>query len=403
MPALRFRGFYDAWEQRKFSEILEYSISNNTLSRANLNYDEGAVKNIHYGDILVKFGSIVDVNQPNVPYVTNGKPSDFTSQLLQNGDVIVADTAEDETTGKAIEVTGITDNYAVSGLHTMVARPNVEFARKYLGYYLNSPSYHNALLPLMQGIKVLSLSKANIAKTVVRFPKDVKEQANIGIFFKQLDNLITQNERKIDLLKQLKQAYLQKIFSQELRFAGFNDDWEERKIVDLFEERSERSPHGQMISITMGSGVVLASSLDRKDNSSFDKSNYKVVRKNDIAYNSMRMWQGASGVSPYNGIVSPAYTIITPKDNVDSGFFAIQFKMAKSLKTFQKYSQGLTSDTWNLKYPALSSIPMITPNFTEQKKINHFFGIFDDLIDKYEKKVLLLKRKKRSYLQKMFV
>ena len=110
------------------------------MSRANLNYDEGAVKNIHYGDILVKFGSIVDVNQPNVPYVTNGKPSDFTSQLLQNGDVIVADTAEEETTGKAIEVTGITDNYAVSGLHTMVARPNVEFARNYLGYYLNSPS-----------------------------------------------------------------------------------------------------------------------------------------------------------------------------------------------------------------------------------------------------------------------
>ncbi|WP_060499450.1 hypothetical protein [Leuconostoc mesenteroides] len=120
MPALRFRGFYDAWEQRKFSEILEYSISNNTLSRANLNYDEGAIKNIHYGDILVKFGSIVDVNQPNVPYVTNGKPSDFTSQLLQNGDVIVADTAEDETTGKAIEVTGITQNVKVwINMHTL--------------------------------------------------------------------------------------------------------------------------------------------------------------------------------------------------------------------------------------------------------------------------------------------
>lgn len=246
----------------------------------------------------------------------------------------------------------------------------------------------------------LNLAKLSELKIVI---PNFEEQTSIGVFFNKLENLIAQNERKIDLLKQLKQAYSQKIFGQELRFAGFNDLWKKRKIVDLFEERSERSPHGQMISITMGSGVVLASSLDRKDNSSFDKSNYKVVRKNDIAYNSMRMWQGASGVSPYNGIVSPAYTIITPKDNVDSGFFAIQFKMAKSLKTFQKYSQGLTSDTWNLKYPALSSIPMITPDFTEQKKINHFFGIFDDLIDKYEKKVLLLKRKKRSYLQKMFV
>ncbi len=231
----------------------------------------------------------------------------------------------------------------------------------------------------------------------------IEEQEKIGAFFKQLDNTIVQNERKIDLLRQLKQAYLQRIFSQELRFTGFNDNWEERKIMDLFEERVERSSHGQMISVTIGSGVVLASSLDRKDNSSSDKSNYKVVRKNDIAYNSMRMWQGASGVSPYNGILSPAYTIITPKISVNSGFFAIQFKMTKSLKTFQKYSQGLTSDTWNLKYPALGIIPMLAPNITEQKRIYHFFGNLDDLIGKYERKISLLKRKKRAYLQKMFI
>jgi len=230
MPALRFRGFYDAWEQRKFSEVLEYSVSNNTLSRANLNYDHGEIKNIHYGDILVNFDSIVDVNQPNVPYVTDGNPYDFTIQLLQNGDVIIADTAEDETAGKVIEVTGITDNYAVSGLHTIVGRPNIKFAYKYLGYYLNAPYYHNTLLPLMQGIKVLSLSKSNIAKTVVRFPKNVDEQTSIGVFFNRLDNNITQNEHKLDLLKQLKQAYLQKIFSQELRFAGFSDTWQQRKL-----------------------------------------------------------------------------------------------------------------------------------------------------------------------------
>lgn len=281
-------------------------------------------------------------------------------------------------------------------------RPIMKLDLKYLASMLRSPSIRKEIIFLAQGISRYNISKTKMMEIKVPVP-NISEQKKIGAFFKQLDNTIVQNEQKVDLLKQLKQAYLQKIFSQELRFAGFNALWKKRKIVDLFEERSERSPHGQMISVTMGSGVVLASSLDRKDNSSFDKSNYKVVRKNDIAYNSMRMWQGASGVSPYNGIVSPAYTIITPKANVDSGFFAIQFKMTKSLKTFQKYSQGLTSDTWNLKYPALSSIPMITPDFTEQKKINHFFGIFDDLIDKYEKKVLLLKQKKRSYLQKMFV
>ncbi|MEX3914318.1 restriction endonuclease subunit S [Bacillus paralicheniformis] len=177
-----------------------------------MNYDHGEVKNIHYGDILVKFDSIVDINSEDVPWVTDGKPEDYKNQWLQNGDVIIADTAEDETTGKAVEVTGITYNYAVSGLHTMVARPNQKFAPKYLGYYLNSPAYHNKLLPLMQGIKVLSLSKANVAKTNVAFPKDAEEQAKIGSFFENIDNLITLHQRELNSLKNLKKSLLQQMF-----------------------------------------------------------------------------------------------------------------------------------------------------------------------------------------------
>ncbi|WP_025783041.1 restriction endonuclease subunit S [Sporosarcina sp. D27] len=212
VPEIRFAGFTDDWEHRKFSYVLDFSISNNTLSRANLNYDKGEVKNIHYGDILVKFDTIVDINSDYVPWVTDGKPEDYKKQRLQNGDVIIADTAEDETTGKAIEVTGITNNFAVSGLHTMVARPNQEFAPKYLGYYLNSPAYHNTLLPLMQGTKVLSLSKANIAKTNVSFPKNAEEQENIGSFFESFDNLITLHQRELNSLKNLKKLLLQQMF-----------------------------------------------------------------------------------------------------------------------------------------------------------------------------------------------
>ncbi|HBU90041.1 restriction endonuclease subunit S [Bacillus pumilus] len=212
VPEIRFAKFTDAWEQRRFSAVLDFSIPNNTLSRAGLNYDKGEVKNIHYGDILVKFDSIVDINSDDVPWVTDGKPEDYKNQWLQNGDVIIADTAEDETTGKAVEVTGITNNYAVSGLHTMVARPNQKFAPKYLGYYLNSPAYHNTLLPLMQGIKVLSLNKANIAKTNIAFPKDVEEQAKIGSFFENIDNLITLHQRELNSLKNLKKSLLQQMF-----------------------------------------------------------------------------------------------------------------------------------------------------------------------------------------------
>lgn len=392
MPALRFRGFYDAWEQRKLGELtnsFEYGLN------ASAKKFDGIHKYIRITDIddsSRKFNSD-SITSPDINF------SSADNYELKQNDLLFARTGA--SVGKSYIYTESDGLVYYAGFLIRV-RIKPEFDSNFVFQNTFTSSYENFIRITSQRSGQPGVNSKEYASFEISIPS-LEEQQMIGSLFKQLDNLTAQNERKIDLLKQLKQAYLQKIFSQELRFAGFNDDWEERKIVDLFEERSERSPHGQMISITMGSGVVLASSLDRKDNSSFDKSNYKVVRKNDIAYNSMRMWQGASGVSPYNGIVSPAYTIITPKDNVDSGFFAIQFKMAKSLKTFQKYSQGLTSDTWNLKYPALSSIPMITPNFTEQKKINHFFGIFDDLIDKYEKKVLLLKRKKRSYLQKMFV
>lgn len=211
-PKRRFPGFADAWEQRKFSEIFDYNVSNNTISRSGLNYETGKVKNIHYGDILVKFGPILNISNNDIPFLTNVEPEEYKSQLLRNGDIVIADTAEDETAGKALELTGIQEDYVVSGLHTIVARPNKKFARNYLGYYLNSPSYHKKLLPLMQGIKVLSLNKANIAKTKVIFPKELEEQKRIGYFFDQLDHFITLHQQQLEKLKSLKQAYLNEMF-----------------------------------------------------------------------------------------------------------------------------------------------------------------------------------------------
>jgi len=395
MPALRFRGFYDAWEQRKFSEVLEYSVSNNTLSRANLNYDHGEIKNIHYGDILVNFDSIVDVNQPNVPYVTDGNPYDFTIQLLQNGDVIIADTAEDETAGKVIEVTGITDNYAVSGLHTIVGRPNIKFAYKYLGYYLNAPYYHNTLLPLMQGIKVLSLSKSNIAKTVVRFPKNVDEQTSIGVFFNRLDNNITQNERKIDLLKQLKQAYLQQIFSQELRFAGFSDDWKHRKLGDVFKyeqptkyivKSTEYDEKFDTPVLTAGKSFVLG------------YTNEITGIKNATVENPVVIFDdfttGSHCVDFPFKIKSSAMKLLSLSDYADNFYF-----MFNTLKNI-KYVPQSHERHWISKF---SEFEICKPTVAEQEKIGSLFKQLDNLITLNQQKLDLLKKQKQAYLQKMFI
>ena len=185
-----------SWEQRKFDEVFDCTVPNNTLSRAELSYDEGTVLNVHYGDVLIKYGSVLDVQKDDIPRIPHRCREDFNGALLQDGDVIIADTAEDETTGKACEIGNLQGSAIVSGLHTMVCRPRNRMALGYLGYYLNSNAYHYQLLPLMQGIKVLSLSRSNIQKTSVSYPIAVKEQQLIAYYFSQLDNLITLHQRQ---------------------------------------------------------------------------------------------------------------------------------------------------------------------------------------------------------------
>ena len=176
--------------------MFDCTVPNNTLSRAELSYDEGTVLNVHYGDVLIKYGSVLDVQKDDIPRIPHRCREDFNGALLQDGDVIIADTAEDETTGKACEIGNLQGSAIVSGLHTMVCRPRNRMALGYLGYYLNSNAYHHQLLPLMQGIKVLSLSRSNIQKTSVSYPIAVKEQQLIAYYFSQLDNLITLHQRK---------------------------------------------------------------------------------------------------------------------------------------------------------------------------------------------------------------
>ena len=212
VPEIRFKGFSDAWEQRKLREVL-ISLQNNTLSRADLSSEEGIAKNIHYGDILVKFGEVIDLKTESLPMIADETViAKYKSSFLQNGDVIVADTAEDETVGKCTEIAGLSDEIVISGLHTIPYRPLQKYAPGYLGYYMNSASFHNQLLPLMQGIKVTSISKTALQNTDILYPKSATEQAAIGKYFRNLDNLITLHQRELEKLKNLKKACLEKMF-----------------------------------------------------------------------------------------------------------------------------------------------------------------------------------------------
>ncbi len=188
-----------------------------------------------------------------------------------------------------------------------------------------------------------------------------------------------------------------------IRFKGFTEAWEQRKFNNFFEERNERSGDGELISVTINSGIKKFSELNRFDTKPEDMSKYKVVKENDIAYNSMRMWQGASGLSPYNGILSPAYTVITPKANVSSLFFSYQIKKPQMIHLFEINSQGLTKDTWNLKFVPFSQIDTSAPkSFDEQQKIGSLFKDLDNLITLHQRKYDKLLNVKKALLDKMF-
>ena len=171
-------------------------LKNNTLSRADLNGENGIARNVHYGDILIKFGDCLDGEQSDLPFITDDTVlPKFAGSILSEGDVIFADTAEDEAAGKCIELRKLPKEPTISGLHTIPARPRFPFGTGYLGHYLNSDAYHRQLLPLMQGIKVISVSKAALQDTQVRFPS-LSEQSAIGVALSEIDALITLHQRK---------------------------------------------------------------------------------------------------------------------------------------------------------------------------------------------------------------
>ena len=158
--------------------------------------------NVHYGDILVKFGEVIDLTKESLPTIADDSILiKYINSILQDGDVVIADAAEDETVGKCSEIKGCEGKKVLAGLHTIPVRPRVKYANGFLGYFMNSAAYHNQLLPLMQGTKVSSISKTAIQDTLLNIPSNIEEQKRIADYFTGLDRLITLHQRKYNCIK----------------------------------------------------------------------------------------------------------------------------------------------------------------------------------------------------------
>jgi len=361
---------------------------------------------LRHGIPLLRSQNITNdaVDLSDVVYISDEMDSEMANSRVQIKDVLL------NITGASIGRSAVYKHTTTANVnqHVCIVRPTQDVNAEYLQLNLTSPNGQQQIDNNQAGGGREGLNFQQIAKIEFHFPT-LPEQTAIGTFFRTLDELRAATQRKVTLLKQLKAAYLQQMFPQarervpRVRFGGFTEPWEQKKLEYYFVERSERSGNGELISVTINFGVVKASELDRQIISSDDKSNYKSVKIDDIAYNSMRMWQGASGYSQYDGILSPAYTVITPNEVAHSPFFAYLFKKLDMIQIFQRNSQGLTSDTWNLKFPAFSQIEVYAPLVDEQKVIANFFKLLDDKIDVNAQRIAQLQQLKSAYLQKMFV
>ena len=355
---------------------------------------------------------MLDVQNDELPFITGRSKDDFKGALLQNGDIIIADTAEDETTGKVCEIVNIQDKDVVAGLHTMVCRPKNKTAEGYFGYYMNSSSYHHQLLPLMQGIKVLSLSKTNVQKTTVKYPKDKAEQQKIADCLRRIDTLITLHQRKYEKLVNIKKSMLDKMFPKngasvpEIRFKGFTDPWEQRKLKELYFQLTERNtdllPYQKTLSV-----ATMSFKTDGNGAADTSLANYKRLRTGDIAFEGHTSKEFRYGRFVLNdvgdGIMSPRFSALRPLHEMPINFWKYYIHYEPIMRKVLVNSTKAGTMMNELVINDFLQGSILVPSMTEQQAIGRFFKQLDTLITLHQRKLEKLVQIRKAFAERCFL
>ena len=397
-PKVRFKGFEGEWKTPSIGDVFELRNGYTPSKIVKEFWEGGTIPWFRMEDIRMNGGFLKDSLQHITPLAVKG------AGLFEKRSIILATTA---TIG--VHAMLIADSLANQRFTNFKVRKSLsdEYIDEFIYYSffkIDEWSINNT-----NSGGLLSVNMPLLVKQGFLTPCKEEQQA-IATYFLTLDSKIQSTSKKLASLKKLKSASLVAMFPQngesmpKVRFKGFEGEWSTNNLGSIFAERIESNENGEMLSVTMNNGIIRSSDNGRFDNSNSDKSKYKVVKIGDIAYNSMRMWQGASGVSQYEGIVSPAYTVVTPSVDVDTDFFGYLFKTDDVIRLFKLNSQGLTSDNWNLKYPAFSRICVSYPESKEeQQAIAAYFRSLDRKIALETARLEKLKQIKLACLDKMFV
>lgn len=413
-PVIRFKGFTDAWEKRKLGEVVK-KVKSYSLSRDVERDEITGYKYVHYGDIHTGVANIITC-QSDLP---NIEPAKY-EELRQN-DLVVADASEDyQGIAEPALVLEEPRTHLVSGLHTIALRPKTSNGL-YLYYLLHTASFKHFGYRTGTGLKVFGISWPNLSKFEFFIPTRA-EQDRIVVVFEHLDNLIAVNQRKGDVLQNLKKGLLQRLFASEtspipdIRFKGFTDAWEKRKLKELGDTYSglsgktkEDFGHGEARYVTYMNVFTNpvadpvgteATEIDTKQNE---------VMKNDVFFTTSSETPeevGMSSVWPietrnvYLNSFCFGYRVLN-QSSLNFLFIAQQLRSPSFRKRMIILAQGISR--YNISKKKVLEIPIFRPSLNEQNKIGYFLSNVDDLIAATQRKGEVLKNLKKALLQKMFV
>lgn len=368
------------WKLQTFEETFRV-LSNNTLPRADLNDRRGTVRNVHYGDILTRFGEILDCEKDEIPYLNDVSLLTASAQVLLDGDVILADTAEDDTVGKATEVYGLGKGRMVAGLHTIPCRVKTgAFVPKWLGYYMNSPIYHDQVLPYVTGIKVSSISKTAISETLIAVPPP-KEQKAIVLALSEVDQLLAELKKVVSKLRDFKRGCLYLMFPQEgsdipqMREPGFTEPWQQRKLGEIAIEIIAGGDIDKNLILEDGRYPVIANAFSGDGIVGYYDTEYKVkapavtvTGRGDVGHAKARLAD-----------FTPTVRLLSVKSHHDVFF------LENAINTLRIVIES--TGVPQLTVPQLAKYELVFPqDFAEEEKVGAFFKEIDCFIALHQQK-----------------
>lgn len=367
------------WEVEEFGEAMSF-LRNNTLPRACMS-PCGDIANLHYGDVLIRYGSILDCSKESIPFVSEDSAKKAGNGFLVNGDIVIADTAEDETVGKTTEVVGLDGLKAVGGLHTIPCRPIQPFALGWLGYFTNSALFHDQLLPLVCGIKVSSISRGNI-KGVYLLRPPLSEQRRIAAALSDADELVASLDKLIEKKKRVKEGAMQRLLSGETRLPGFTGKWVEKKLGDCGSWLGGGTPSTSIPGYWNGSTPWISSS-DIEEGNIWHITKSRFISKNAISNSATcicpkgtlhivaRVGIGKVAIASEPTCTSQDYAnLVIAQDNV----VFLAYLLSSVMRSKKDETQGTSIK--GLSLDDLKSILLLLPPLSEQQAIA---GVLSDM------------------------